>query len=829
MTVNVDVAQPTATAANIANFAQWLPKALERQVKIQFGKPISKATAEDLYRVLGLCLREHLIDRAMINEEQRRGGQTRTVHYLSMEFLIGPLLENNLIGMGLRDGAADALRGMGFDIDDVLGAEPDPALGNGGLGRLAACFLDSMATLGIAGYGYGINYEYGLFTQRFSNGWQLEAPDHWMIDETPWQIERPDEQIFVPVYGHIVETVDDDGNYVPSWLDWKIIIGLPKDMPVVGYGGKTVNYLRLYSARASNNFDMRIFNQGDYVTAVEEKMSSENISKVLYPDDSVEAGQELRLVQEYFLVACSLRNIVNRHLSSHGSIETLAETTAIQLNDTHPALAVVELLRILVDEYRVAWDKAWTIVVDTLAYTNHTLLPEALECWPVFLLERVIPRHLQLIYEINRRFLDELAESGNDVEPHTVSIFAHNDDGTENVRMGHLSIIGSHSVNGVAALHSELIKSRLVPQFHALYPKKFNNKTNGITQRRWLLQSNPDLASLVTDCIGDGWITNLDELRGLESFMEQDDFLDAFAAAKHKNKIRLSRIIKDLTNVDADPESLFDVQVKRIHEYKRQLLNALKIVHLYLRIVEDGVDLPSPQTFIFAGKAAPGYIMAKRIIKLINSIAKVVNEDPRVKDQIKVAFLPNYRVSLASAIFAAADVSEQISTAGFEASGTGNMKLALNGAVTIGTLDGANIEIAEEVGENNIYIFGLKSEEIINIKENKSYNPWSVYNNNPDARRVIDTIRSNLFCQNEAEIFDPIIHNILGAGDYFMVMADFESYVRTYDVLMGDYLDHRQWRRQSLMNTTRIGKFSSDRTIREYARDIWAISDFGNS
>lgn len=823
------VKKATGVQDTLSSFADWLPKALERHVKIQFGKSIDRATGEDLYRALGLCLREHLIDRAMINEEERLQEKCKTVHYLSMEFLIGPLLENNLLSMGLRDDAEKVFRTMGFDLEEILGTEHDPALGNGGLGRLAACFLDSMATLGIAGYGYGINYEYGLFTQSFSNGWQMEGPDHWKIDETPWQVVRPDEQVLVPVYGYIAETVNEAGDYVPSWLDWQLIVGMPKDMPVVGYGGKTVNFLRLYSARASNDFDMRIFNQGDYVAAVEEKMRSENISKVLYPDDSIEAGQELRLVQEYFLVACSLRNIVNRHLSIHRNINTLDEKTAIQLNDTHPALAVVELLRLLVDEYRLEWDRGWEIVTNTFAYTNHTLLPEALECWPVHLIKRVIPRHLQLIYEINRRFLEEISDSRKDIDLQSISIFAHKDDGTEMIRMGHLSIIGSHSVNGVAALHSELIKSRLVPQFHALWPEKFNNKTNGVSQRRWLLQANPDLAHLVTDCLGEAWITDLDELRGLEKFGSQKSFLDAFAAAKHKNKLRLATIIQGLNHVDVDPHSLFDIQVKRIHEYKRQLLNALKIVHLYLGIVEDGIELPVPQTFIFAGKAAPGYVMAKRIIKLINSIANVVNADSRVRDQIKVVFLPNYRVSLAAPIFAAADVSEQISTAGFEASGTGNMKLALNGAVTIGTLDGANVEIAEEVGDDNIYIFGLGADEIVDMREKNSYNSWEVYNNNANLKRVIDTIDSDLFCPDEAEIFSPIVHNMRGGGDYFMVLADFQDYVEKYSLLMKDYIDSHTWRRKALVNTSRIGKFSSDRTIKEYSVDIWKMPVRGAS
>ncbi len=804
------------------DFEAWLPKALTRHVKIQFGKSIEQATAENLYHALGLCLREQLIDRAMTNEQDRRRQKDKTVHYLSMEFLVGPLLESNLLGLGMRDAAANALRSMGFSIEEIVGAEPDPALGNGGLGRLAACFLDSMATMGIAGYGYGINYEYGLFIQSFSNGWQKEAPDHWKIEETPWQIERDDDKIHVPIYGHIVEAVDHEGNYSPSWQDWKLIVGVPKDMPIIGYGGKTVNYLRLYSARASSNFDMRIFNQGDYVAAMQEKIESENISKVLYPDDSMEAGQELRLIQEYFLVACSLRNIIDRHLAFNGNIRTLPETTAIQLNDTHPALAIVELLRVLLDEHQVKWDQAWSIVTQCFAYTNHTLLPEALECWPSHLVERVIPRHFQLIREVNRRFLDDLARQYPKIDAESVSILIHRHDG-EVVRMGHLSIVGSHSVNGVAALHSELVKTRLVPQFHRIWPEKFNNKTNGITQRRWLLQANPNLADLVTDCIGEDWITDLSALRRLEQHVDQPGFLDAVSIAKKKNKEVLARTIKAQTGMSVDTTALFDVQIKRIHEYKRQLLNAMKIIHLYLSIIEDGAELPTPQTFIFSGKAAPGYIMAKRIIKLINSIAKVINTDHRVHEQMRVIFLPNYRVSLAEKIFAAADVSEQISTAGFEASGTGNMKLALNGAVTIGTLDGANIEIAEEIGRDNIYIFGLTSDEVIDLKESGTYQTWHMYENSPRIKRVIDIMKSDLFCPGESEIFDPIVNSLLSGGDYFMLLADFEAYIETYDLLMTDYRNTESWQRKSLFNTARIGKFSSDRTIRDYARDIWAL------
>jgi starch phosphorylase len=628
--------------------------------------------------------------------------------------------------------------------------------------------------------------------------------------------------VVVPLYGRIEHAEDADGGYNPLWLDWKVIVGVPSDMPIVGHGGRTVNALRLFSARASEEFDMQIFNGGDYVHAIQDKIASETVSKVLYPSDSVDQGRELRLTQEYFLVACALRDIVRKYRRSHATFEQFPEAVAIQLNDTHPALAVPELMRMLVDEQAMPWDEAWSITVRTFGYTNHTLLPEALEKWPVALMERVLPRHLQIIYEINRRFLDAVIEAapGDDDLVRNVSLIEEN--GERHVRMANLSIVGSHSINGVAAMHSELVKTDLVPDFYRLWPERFGNKTNGITPRRWMLKANPELASLVSATIGDRWPAHLDELRTLEAHAADPAFLDRFHAIKRANKVRLARVIRDTTQIVVDPESMFDVQAKRIHEYKRQLLNAMHIVHLYLSIVEDGATLPGPRTFVFAGKAAPGYLIAKLIIRLINGIAQVVNADPRANGQIRVAFLPDYRVSLAEVIIPAADLSEQISTAGKEASGTGNMKFALNGALTMGTLDGANVEILQEVGPENIYIFGLKVEEVAALRA-VGYEPRTWCATHPSVARVLEAIGSGRFSRGDAALFRPVLDRLLYHGDEYMHLADFDPYLAAQREAGRDFMDTVQWTRRTLLNTARVGFFSSDRTIAEYARDIWNV------
>lgn len=800
-----------------------LEESIRHHARYSLGKEWNELTPKELFNALSLAVRDRLVDNMLDTEKRYKSAKAKQIYYLSMEFLIGRSLENNLSNLGLMEICEQVFSSLGLNLKDVIEEEYDAALGNGGLGRLAACFLDSLASLGYPGYGYGINYEYGLFKQEINQGYQEEKPDHWKAFGTPWQIERTDEVCMIPVYGQVVNTQDREGNYNPMWLDWKIIMGVPCDMPVVGFGGKTVNYLRLFSARSSEEFDIKIFNKGDYLKAVEQKVTSERISKVLYPSDSIDVGRELRLIQEYFLVACSLQDIVRNYLKTYDTFDEFPNKVALQLNDTHPALAVAELMRILVDEHQLPWEIAWEITQSSLAYTNHTLLPEALETWPVFLLRKVIPRHLEIIYEINRRFL-KVATSiwpGDREKIKKVSIISDTSD--RFVRMANLAIVGSHSVNGVSELHSELITTSLVPEFFQIWPKKFNNKTNGVTQRRWLLQSNPKLAHLITNVIGDGWITELEQLKGLESVYQDSEFQKNFMEIKRDNKIKLANTIKKTNLITVDPDSIFDVQIKRIHEYKRQLLNVLHIIHQYLMIVEDDTPPPVPKTYIFAGKAAPGYWVAKQFIKLINSVAKVINYDPRVNQYLKVAFIPDYRVTLAEEIIPAADLSEQISTAGREASGTGNMKFAMNGAITIGTLDGANIEIREEVGEDNIFIFGLTAEEIEEMSSFHSYDSTEYYYNEPYIKRVMDTLNSDLFCEDEPGLFTWIFRSLLEQGDEYFLLADLMSYIKAQQTASEVYQNTQLWSEKAILNVARIGKFSSDRTIREYAKDIWNI------
>jgi len=769
-----------------------------------------------------LAVRDQLVEKMLETDERFEIADSKRLYYLSMEFLMGRSLGNNLYNLGLLDACKRELAELGVDIEEIREQESDAALGNGGLGRLAACFLDSLATLNMPGYGYGINYEYGLFKQQIENGYQKERPDSWRARGYPWLLERRNDICIVPVYGRIEHAGDRNANYNPMWLDWKGLIGIPSDMPIVGYGGRTVNYLRLYTAAASDEFDIQTFNQGDYLKAVEDRISTENVSKVLYPSDLVEAGRELRLIQEYFLVACALRDIVKRYLRTNSSFDHFSDKVAIQLNDTHPSLAVAELMRMLVDERDIPWERAWDITVATLGYTNHTLLPEAQEKWPVHLFERVLPRHLQIIYEINRRFLARIESiwPGDEERARRMSIIE--DTEQKQIRMGHLSIVGSHAVNGVARLHTELVKKSLAPDFFEMWPERFSNKTNGVTQRRWLLKANTELAGLISERIGNGWITDLDNLRALEAFADDYDFQRDFSRIRRANKDRLTKLIKDTTGITVNPVSLFDVQIKRIHEYKRQLLNVLHIIHQYLRLVEDDQPPAVARTYIFGGKAAPGYWAAKQIIKLINNVSHVINHDLSIQGLIKVAFIPDYRVSLAEKIIPAADLSEQISTAGKEASGTGNMKLAMNGALTIGTLDGANIEIREEVGEDNIFIFGLRAEEVEEMQSNGSYNPADYYAQNPDLKRVLDSLLSNRFCRNEPGIFDWIYSSLMERDEYFL-MADFGPYLSAQSTAEREYRNPADWTRKAILNIARIGRFSSDRTVAEYAREIWNI------
>lgn len=801
-----------------------LQDSIRHHVRYSLGKEWHQLSGHDLFKAVALAVRDRLVDGMLATEARYQQAQAKRLYYLSIEFLMGRSLGNNLHNLGLFELCQEALRQMGGDLAAMEGEESDAALGNGGLGRLAACFLDSLATLDLPGYGYGIHYEYGLFQQEISNGYQKEKADHWRAYGAPWEIERADEACVIPVYGRIEHTLDRDGQYNPMWMDWKILIGVPHDLPIVGYGGHTVNFLRLYSARSSAEFDMRIFNAGDYLKAVEQKIASETITKVLYPADTIEAGQELRLTQEYFLVACALRDILRKYLQTHTTFDAFPSQVAIQLNDTHPAVAVAELMRVLVDEHDVAWEQAWEITRATLGYTNHTLLPEALEKWPVSLFEYVLPRHLQIIYEINHRFLDHVAEvwPGDNGRLSRLSIITEG--GHKQVRMAHLAMVGSHAINGVSALHTELIKTSLVPDFFQLWPQRFTNKTNGITQRRWLLHANPVLARLLTNTIGDEWITNLDALRALEPFARDEGFQREFLRIKRVNKKRLATIIKELTRMTVDPDSLFDVHVKRIHEYKRQLLNVLHIIHEYLCLIEDGKEPTVPRTYIFAGKAAPGYWAAKQIIKLIHNVGRVINADPRVQGRLRVVFLPDYRVSLAEKIIPAADLSEQISTAGKEASGTGNMKFALNGALTIGTLDGANIEIMEEVGKDNIFIFGLQAQEIRELRVQGCYQPREYYTRHPALARVMDALNGGLFCREEPELFRWIYGALVEQGDEYFHLADLPSYIDMQEQAGAEFATKAVWVQKAILNVARIGKFSSDRTIREYAKEIWNLS-----
>jgi starch phosphorylase len=798
-----------------------LREGMETFLRFARGKVWDDASPREKLHALSVAVRRPMLDAMRETERRYRAQDAKRVYYLSMEFLMGRALGNNLSNLGLYDDAKAIVSELGVDFDELQSIEHDAALGNGGLGRLAACFLDSLASQHMPGFGYGINYEFGLFRQTLVNGYQHEKPDHW-LDEggSPWLIDRADEVIEVPIYGAIKhKTIG--GVYQPAWIDYKIIVGVPHDMPVVGYGGRTVNNLRLFTARSSDEFDIGIFNSGDYIAAVQHKINTEAISKILYPSDSVDRGRELRLLQEYFLVACAVRDIVKCYRTTHNSFDGFSSKVAIQMNDTHPALTVAELMRLFIDDYALPWEQAWAMTVASCGYTNHTLLPEALEKWPFDLIERLLPRHLQIIQEINRRLLAEVERRfpGDLAMLQSVSLFE--DGERRNVRMGNLAMAGSHSINGVAALHSELVKTILAPEFHTLYPERFNNKTNGVTPRRWLLHANRPLASLITRAIGDGWIRDLEELRQLEPFADDAGLLDRLDAVKSRNKLALAHLTKELTRVIVDPSSMFDVQVKRMHEYKRQLLNILHVVYRYWKLAEDHEEPLVPRTFFFAGKAAPGYFMASLIIKLIHSVGEVVNADPRTRDWLRVVLLPDYRVTLAESIIPAAELSEQISTAGKEASGTGNMKLALNGALTIGTLDGANIEIRDEVGAENIFIFGLRADEVAALAGR--YHPEQVLGGSRNIRRVVDSIASGHFSRGDKDLFRPIVGKLLSTRDEYVHLADLEPYLEMQQRVDETWLDRAEWNRKSLLNIARMGKFSSDRTIAEYARDIWGI------
>jgi starch phosphorylase len=796
---------------------------IQRHLVSTLARHTASATPRDWWVATVLALRDTIHERMIATQAVHNAKNVRRIYYFSLEYLMGRLFGNNLIATGLSETARAALTSLGQDFETIRESEVDMGLGNGGLGRLAACFLDSLATLDYPALGYGIYYEFGLFKQAFVNGHQVEHPDNWIIFGDPWEIVRPEYTQQVRLYGRVENVFDDRGNYRPRWVDSKTILGVPHDIPIAGFGTGTVNLLRLWASKATEDFDLAAFNSGGYVEAVREKAIGETVSKVLYPNDKSEAGKELRLVQQYFFVACSLRDILRRHFRTPGnSWENFAEKVAVQLNDTHPAISIVELMRILLDEHHIMWDTAWGIVTRTFAYTNHTLLPEALEKWGVGLFERVLPRHLQIIYDINARLMQTLeAKWPQDNEKKRVCSLIEENHGKA-VRMANLAVVGSHAVNGVAALHTALLKKQLFPEFDALYPGKFQNKTNGITPRRWLLKSNPRLAALITDKVGSGWARDLGELRGLEKFAGDAAFQREFMAIKRANKVDLAAVIMAECGVTVSPDALFDVQIKRLHEYKRQHLNLLHIMALYRRLLQNPSLDTVPRVFVFAAKAAPGYDLAKNIIRAINLVGARINSDARLGGKLKVAFLPNYRVSLAEKIIPAADLSEQISTAGKEASGTGNMKLSLNGALTIGTLDGANVEIKEEVGDDNIFIFGMSVEEVEALRA-RGYNPWDNYHQDEELRAIVDWLGSDYFAPGEHGAFSLVHGSLMHGGDPYMVLADFRSYSDCQARIDAAYRDQAAWARMAILNTARMGKFSSDRTIREYADEIWNL------
>ena len=785
------------------------------------GKIPALATPSDFYLALAHTVRNGLLRRWISTAETYRRERSRTVAYLSAEFLMGPHLGNNLMNLGLYEPMREMIQGLGLDFEALLAEETEPGLGNGGLGRLAACFIDSLATLEIPALGYGIRYEYGIFHQELIDGWQAEKTDEWLRFGNPWELQRPEWTVEVKLGGRTEQYNDEHGRLCVRWVPDRIVHGVPYDTPILGYRNNTVNTLRLWSAEAPEDFDFAVFNRGDYYGAVHQKVTSENISKVLYPNDELTKGKELRLEQQYFFVACSLQDML-RILQERGlPLEQFHRQFAVQLNDTHPAIAVAELMRVLVDEKQLGWEAAWDITRQTFSYTNHTLLPEALEQWPLPLFQRVLPRHLELIYEINARFLEEVRVHFINDEERIVRMSMIGEHGDRQVRMAHLACAGSHAINGVAQLHSELLKQDVLRDFHELWPHKFRNKTNGVTPRRWMAFSNPRLTELINDSIGTGWIRDLDELRRLEGFVDDAAFRERWHAIKQHNKRGFARLMRERTGIAVDPESMFDIQVKRIHEYKRQHLSVLQIVALYLRLKADPhLEFP-PRTFVFGGKAAPGYRMAKLMIKLITAVGDVINRDPMVRGMMRLVFLPNFNVSNGQHIYPAADLSEQISTAGKEASGTGNMKFQMNGALTIGTMDGANIEIRDEVGPENFFLFGLSAEEVA-ARRSRGYRPMDYYESNPELRQVLDLIRGGFFSRGDAELFRPIIDGLMQQDPYFL-LADFQSYLDCQAQVGACYREPPRWTRMSILNTARSGKFSSDRSIREYCADIWHI------
>jgi starch phosphorylase len=806
------------TESDLAMDRSAILRSFASHVEYTIAKDEYSVTPRDFFRAIALSVRDRIADRWNKTQQETFRGADRRVYYLSLEYLIGRLLEDSMLNLGVTSEARAALADLKIDLADMTQYEDDAGLGNGGLGRLAACFLDSMATLGIPAIGYGIRYEYGIFRQTIVNGAQVEQPDNWLRYPNPWEIARP-ERIFLVRFGGRVEAGQDEKGERFDWVDAQSVIAMAYDTPVPGYRNDVVNTLRLWSAKATREFDLASFNRGDYVDAIHDKIASENLARVLYPNDQNAQGRELRLQQEYFFVSATLQDAIRRHKERYPSVANLHEAAVFQLNDTHPAVAVAELMRLLLDEHRLGWDEAWSITRRAFAYTNHTVLPEALEKWPVWLFEQLLPRHLQIVYEINRRFLDEvLGRFPGDTE--RAARMSLIEEGPERrIRMAHLAIVGSAHVNGVSALHSRILVERLFKDFAELWPNKFGNETNGVTPRRWLRKCNPALSELVTARIGEGWITHLDELARLRPAALDPAFRAAFRGAKRANKERLAAFIAETTGVRVSALAIFDVQVKRIHEYKRQLLPLLHAVRLH-QLAVSGKDR-TPRVLVFAGKAAPGYDMAKRIIRLANDIADTVNRDVRTNDRLKVLFLPNYSVSLAELIIPAADISEQVSTAGTEASGTGNMKLTLNGALTVGTLDGANIEIREAVGADNFFLFGMTDAEV-EANKRAGYDPRAVYYRDPVLRGVLDAVAGGAYCGAEPARYRPIVDALLSRDPYF-VLADFAAYLAIQEKAERTFADPETWARMAVLNVAAMGRFSSDATIAGYARDIWRV------
>lgn len=801
-----------------------IKEAIVRHLHSTLGTDENKANNHAWWKAACAAVQEQVLEGLRKTQKTHYLNDTRAVHYFSAEFLMGRLMSNNLHNLGLFEVTDQALKELGVNLTDIMEEEPDMALGNGGLGRLAACFIDSLATMDLPAVGYGIHYEHGLFRQEIKNGAQIERPDSWRDYGNPWEICRPESIQEVSLYGYVETKYGEKGKIQKEWHPGSIVKGIPWDIPIVGFGGKTVNVLRLWESQASNYFNWDVFNAGGYVDAQSENVQAETISKVLYPNDETEAGKELRLIQQYFFCACSLKDIIRRYKRAHGdNWSRFSDQVVIQLNDTHPAIAIPELMRILVDRADMQWDDAWAICTKTFAYTNHTLLPEALEKWPVRMIEKILPRHMEIIYEINHRFLEqvEIKWPGNAQIKQKLSIIEGSNE--KMVRMGNLSVVGAFKVNGVAEIHSKLVKQNLFPEFDQLWPEKLTNVTNGITPRRWLKACNPSLSKLIDKKIGSDWPLKLEKLLDLEQFADDAKFQKDFMKIKYQNKVALAKEVKELTGIDINPKAIFDIQIKRLHEYKRQHLNLLHIMALYRRLLENPDYDMHPRVFIFGAKAAPAYTLAKDIIFAINKVAEKINNDSRVNDKIKVVFLPNYRVSLAEKMIPAADVSEQISTAGKEASGTGNMKLSLNGALTIGTLDGANIEIAEEVGDENIFIFGLTVEDVAELHE-KGYNPHDYYFNNAELKAVLDWLETDYFTPGKPGALASIKHSMLDGGDPFLALADYEAYSEAQKKVDAAYRDTSNWARMAILNTARMGKFTSDRSIKDYVERIWKLN-----